>query len=115
MIDDKLHTETVQQLQAEIKRLQRLVFQSAPSKPKGLLRLWASKPQGHGGVTDYELWLRGLDYKDLDKLASLYTGAVDSLRFRKRFVEHEVTRRHLHSEYGKHSLEHLTEVTKGLA
>lgn len=108
MIDDALHAKVVQQLQDEIKRLQKLVFQAGPMKRSSISRLFNTTPaQGFGGVTDYEMWLRTIEGQELDHLIRLHTGAIDAMRYRRRFIQHERERRCLHSSYGKHPLEHL--------
>jgi hypothetical protein len=106
--------QVIQQLQAEIKRLQRLVFHEVPMKRGGIGRLWAKPAPGFGGATDYEAWLRTLESQDLQHLIKLHTGAIDSLRYRRRFVQHEAERRFLHSSYGKHPFEHLAEMSRGI-
>jgi hypothetical protein len=106
--------QVIEQLQAEIQRLQRLVFHEVPMKRGGIGRLWAKPAPGFGGATDYEVWLRTLEYQDLNHLIKLHTGAIDSLRYRRRFVQHEAERRFLHSSYGKHPFEHLAEMSRGI-
>lgn len=98
----------------EISKLQELVFKSVPTyKSSSLRRLW-SKGTGHVGVTDYELWIRKLEWSALQHLIKLHTGAIDALRLRRRFLENEAERRHLHSEYGKHPLEVLFDPHGGI-
>lgn len=97
----------------EIERLTQLVFTSLPNRFKSysLRRFWRSPPKGgFGGATDYEVWLRSLDHLKLQDLIRLHTGAIDALRFRRRFIENEMERRHLHSSYGTHPAEFLFEV-----
>jgi hypothetical protein len=96
------NTEEVSQLKEEITRLTRLVFQSVPIKSYSLRKLgWGrNEPKGFGGAGDYEVWLRTLDHMQLGYLIKLHTGAIDSLRYRRRFIQHELERRHLHSSYG---------------
>lgn len=115
MIDDALHAEAVQQLQNEIKRLKRLVFQSIPMKRGAIARLFSKqKGHGHGGATDYEVWLRTLEWPDLRSLIELHTGVIDAFRYRRRFIQNEAERRSLHSSYGEHSPEDLVEISRGL-
>jgi len=103
----KAVSETIKIKNAEISGLQTLVFKATPtSKSSSLRRLW-SKDTGHSGVTDYELWVRKLDWSTLQYSIKLHGGAIDALRLRRRFLENEAERRHLHSEYGKHPLEVL--------
>jgi hypothetical protein len=104
-------TEALKKRKDEIERLTRLVFQSNPNlKSYSLLKFWKEPKSGIGGATDYEVWLRSIDYRDLDYLVRLHTGAIDALRYRRRFIQHELERRYLHSSYGKHPAEFLFEL-----
>jgi hypothetical protein len=99
--------------QEEIERLTKLVFQSLPSpfKSYSLTRFWKNPPKaGFGGATDYEVWLRSMDHTKLEWLVRLHTGAIDALRYRRRFIQNELERRSLHSSYGKHPAEFLFEL-----
>ena len=94
----------------EIERLTRLVFQANPNlKSYSLLKFW-KQPRGFGGVTDYEVWLRALEHTELNYLTRLHTGAIDALRYRRRYIQNELERRNLHSSYGKHPAEFLFEL-----
>jgi hypothetical protein len=111
----ELHAEVVKQLQDENLRLQKLVFQSVPMKRGGIGRLWPrNKPKSFGGAGEYEVWLRTLDHSDLNHLIKLHTGAIDSLRYRRRFIQHESGRRFLHSSYGTTPAESLFDASGGL-
>lgn len=97
----------------EIERLTRLVFQSLPSpfKSYSLQKFWHRPPAaGFGGASDFEVWLRSLDHTRLQHLVRLHQGAIDALRYRRRFIENELERRSLHSSYGKHPAEFLFEL-----
>jgi len=97
----------------ETERLTKLVFTSLPTpfKSHSLRRFWKNTPKaGFGGATDYEVWLRSLEHTKLQDLIGLHTGAIDALRYRRRFIENELERRHLHSSYGKHPAEFLFEL-----
>jgi hypothetical protein len=98
---NELQTQVIQQLKEEIIRLNKLIFQVVPVKSYSLRKLWSKdKPRSFGGAGDYEVWLRTLDHMHLNWLIKLHTGAIDSLRYRRRFIQHESERRFLHSSYG---------------
>lgn len=86
----------------EIASLKKLVFEAIPTKNKGLRDLFKgeSAAGGFGGAPSYEVWLRTLDYREVSRLIRLHTSVIDSLRLRRRFVQHEEERRALHSQYG---------------
>lgn len=109
--ENPVQVEVIQQLQAEIIRLKRLVFQAVPVKSYSLRKLWwpKGKTQGFGGAGDYEVWLRSLDHSQLNDLIRLHTGGIDALRYRRRFIQHESERRFLHSSYGATPAEALFE------
>ena len=104
-------TKEVAKLRAENERLKRLVFQSQPNKSRGVIS-WLSKREkgGWGGATEYEVWLRKQEYPALRDLVRLYDSVIDSLRYRRRFVQHEITRQQLHSSYGAFPAELLSEL-----
>jgi hypothetical protein len=108
MTEQELKKE-VARLQKEVERLQRLVFEKLPTRHNALrlFRICNKTPEGFGGVSDYEAWLRTRDHRDLDSLVNMHTTAIDALRYRRKFIQHEVERRCLHSSYGEHPLEHL--------
>jgi hypothetical protein len=93
-------SDELTRLREENHHLKRLVFESQPFKRKGIFGrlLSAEKPGGFGGAPEYEVWLRSLE--DPERLVDLYTSAIDALRYRRRFVRHEIERRCLHSSYG---------------
>lgn len=111
-----LSAQTVERRRTqEVEDLQRLVLKSTPTKNYGLRRFFMErkrKPGGLGGASDYEVWLRTLEFRELSRLVQLYTSALDGLRFRRRFVQHEVERRFLHSSYGKHAAEDLFDLAE---
>lgn len=96
----------------EIERLTKLVFHSLPNpfKSYSLMKFWKNPQDGFGGASDYEVWLRTLDDSKLQGLIRLHTGAIDALRYRRRFIQNEMERRNLHSSYGKHPAEFLFEL-----
>lgn len=100
----KAQSEALRIRQVEVERLQRLVFKSNST------RTTKEPSGGFGGASDYEVWLRGREYLDLNYLIRMHTSVIDGLRFRRRFIQHEVERRFLHSSYGKHPAEHLFEL-----
>ena len=99
----------------EIERLKRLVYHKTPTKNSGFrwLMRTETKVGSSGSASDYEVWLRTKEYGDLSSLKSLFVSAIDTLRYRKRFVEHELERRHLYSEYGEHPIEALLPEDEG--
>jgi len=104
-------TDELTQLREENRQLKRLVFESQPFKRKGILGrlLSGEKPGGFGGAPEYEVWLRSLEFPEVNRLVGLYTSAIDALRYRRRFVRHEIERRCLHSSYGATPAEFLFE------
>jgi hypothetical protein len=110
MITDEL-TKELAKLRAENERLKRLVFQSQPSKSRGIISILTRREKGGwGGATEYEIWLRKQEYPALRSLVQLYDSVIDSLRYRRRFVQHEITRQQLHSSYGAFPAELLPEL-----
>jgi hypothetical protein len=111
---DELNAATQEALtkrKKEIERLTKLVFEANPNlKSYSLLKFWKKSQEGFGGATDYEVWLRSLDHIQLDHMTKLHTGAIDALRYRRRYILNELERRGLHSSYGKHPAEFLFEL-----
>jgi hypothetical protein len=111
---DELNAATQEVLKKRkdtIERLTKLIFQANPNlKSYSLLKFWKKTQGGFGGATDYEVWLRSLDHIQLDHIIRLHTGAIDALRYRRRFIQNELERRSLHSSYGKHPAEFLFEL-----
>jgi hypothetical protein len=115
---------TIESLQQELKQalererqLKRLVFRSVPMKRRlyaitAIKRLFADPDRGFGGANEYEIWLRSLDYYDLDRLSRLYESLIDQLRYMKRFALCELERRGLHSNYGKYDPDLLLTISK---
>jgi len=116
MSTPEIQIKVVQQLQDEITRLKKLIFQAVPVKSYSLRKLWwpRDKPKGFGGAGDYEVWLRSLDHSQIQDLIRLHTGGIDSLRYRRRFLQHESERRFLHSSYGATPAEALFDSSGGL-
>lgn len=112
---DELNAATTVALQTSRKRneaLARLVFQTnAVNGSSYNLETLRKRVGGlRGGATDYEVWLRKLEWDDLQNLARLHQSAIDVFRYRHRFIQNEAERRHLHSSYGKHPAEFLFEI-----
>lgn len=99
----------LKQLQRENANLKQAVFNSQPWRSQGYFKWFfqKSEPKVFGGADDYEMWLRSLDFSVINELLKLYTGVIDSLRYRREFIRHEIERRNLHGIYGKHSTEVL--------
>lgn len=106
-----IDADELKQLRDENARLKRLVFQSQPSKSRGIISILTRREKGgHGGATEYEIWLRTREYAELRSLTQLYDSVIDALRFRRRFIQHEIIRQNLHSSYGSFPAELLAEL-----
>lgn len=53
-------------LRSENERLRRLVFQSQPGKRRGISFLIRREKVGHGGATEYEVWLEPMSTQSLE-------------------------------------------------